>query len=45
VEPGDVEGDVAAVMAQFEELRLVEAQAAGASDRNESGNTGSEESS
>jgi len=45
VEPGDVEGDVAAVMAQFAELRLMETQAAGESGRNESGNTGSEESS
>lgn len=44
VEPGDVEGDVAAVMAQFAELRLIETQAAGGSERSESGNTHSEES-
>ena len=41
VEPGDVEGDVAAVMAQFAELGLIEAAAGGASGRNESGITGS----
>lgn len=45
VEPGDVEADVAAVMAQFAELRLLETQAAGASGRNESGIPGSERSS
>jgi len=38
VEPGDVEGDVAAVMAQFAELRLIDEQATGASGRSESGN-------
>jgi PqqD family protein of HPr-rel-A system len=45
VEPGDVEGDVQDVITQFEELRLVEPQAAGASGRNESGIAGSEGSS
>lgn len=36
VEPGDVEADVAAVIAQLVELRLIETQAAGASGRNQS---------
>jgi PqqD family protein of HPr-rel-A system len=44
-EPGDVEGDVGAVMAKFEELGLLETQEVGASNRNESGVAGSEESS
>ena len=43
-EPRDVEGDVAAVMAQFAELRLLEAQETSASDRNESEVAGSRSS-
>jgi PqqD family protein of HPr-rel-A system len=45
VEPGDVAADVAAVMAQFAELGLIETQAAGASGRSEPGIPGSEGSS
>jgi PqqD family protein of HPr-rel-A system len=44
-EPGDVEGDVAAVMAQFAELRLLETQEDGVSGQNESGAGGFERSS
>lgn len=45
VEPGDLEADVRDVIARFEELRLIEVQAPGASGRNESGGAPSDGSS